>query len=131
MIIKNINYVISEEKSAKNQNKISFHRCMRAVFNSQVLDNVDISQGDYVSFGHNMFSRTIVLRIVKPEKHNSDDIRAYKVGNPKFVKNGRYLSVRSSSLIFDCNVCPMGAFDYEYHVCENHPYFKGYITIQY
>lgn len=109
---KNILFVISNEARALKKNKVSFHRSFRLVFNADVIAYTGIKKGwwaDIRSVDKEKRTIEVVFTEDKVDNHNR------RVGDPLFSKVSEYLSIRTTQLIWDFELCPFGAFDYTYH----------------
>ena len=111
---KNILFVQSDEENAKGKDLVSFHKSFKLNFNQEVLNRTRIDKGMYANIiSVNKRDRTIKI-MFSEEKLDSD---SRIVSDPQFSKVSRYLSIRTTQLIWNHDLCPLGAFKYEW----NHP----------
>lgn len=109
---KNILFVTSEEESAKGKNLVSFHKSFRLNFNQEVIYHTRIEKGMYANIvSVNRENRTI--RIMFSEEKLDAESRI--VSDPQFSKVSRYLCIRTTQLIWNHDLCPLGAFMYEWN----------------
>ena len=113
---RNILLVQSEEKKALKKDLVSFHKSFRLVFNAEVIAHTGIQKdwwADILSVDKNNREIEIAFYKSKEDPHNR------KVGDPLFSKVSEYLSIRTTQLIWEYELCPFGAFKYSWDpVCK-------------
>lgn len=110
---KTILFVQSEE-TALGKDLVSFHKSFKLNFNQEVISRTHLTKGMYANIvSVNKAKRTI--RIMFSEEKVDAESRI--VSDPMYSKVSRYLSIRTTQLIWNHDLCPLGAFKYEW----NHP----------
>lgn len=108
---KNILLVTSDEPRATGKDLVSFHKSFRLVFNAEVLAHTGIKKGWWANIGFvDKVNREIEITftVSKENPHNR------KVGDPLFSKISEYLSICTTQLIWEYELCPFGAFEYSW-----------------
>ena len=108
---RNILLVNSDEPRATGKDMVSFHRSFRLVFNAEVIAHTGLKKGWWANIRFvDKAARQIeiVFTVSKENPHNR------KVGDPLFSKVSEYLSVGTSQLIWEYELCPFGAFSYSW-----------------
>lgn len=109
---RNILLVNSEEPRATGKDMVSFHRSFRLVFNAEVIAHTGIQKGwwaEILSVDKKKRTIEIVFNESKENAYNR------KVGDPLFSKTAEYLSIRTTQLIWEFEICPFGAFTYDWN----------------
>lgn len=109
---KNILFVISDQPRATGKDLVSFHRSFRLVFNAEVLATTGIKKGWWANIRSvNKKKRTIEIQFTT----DKEGVHSRKVGDPSFSKvTTEYLCIRSIQLLWEHDLCPLGAFDYSW-----------------
>lgn len=111
---KTILFVQSDEENAKEKNLVSFHKSFRLNFNQTVINRTRLERGMYANIvSVNKEKRTIKIMFSEEKLDSHSRI----VSDPMFSKVSRYLCIRTTQLIWEHDICPLGAFEYEW----NHP----------
>lgn len=109
---KNILFVTSNEPRATGKDLVSFHKSFRLVFNAEVIAHTGIKKGWWADIDSvDRANREIKITFAADKKnpHNR------KVGDPLFSKVCEYLAVGTSQLIWEYELCPLGAFEYSWN----------------
>lgn len=113
---KTILFVQSEEERATGKDLVSFHKSFRLNFNQEVIGRTCLKKGMYANIvSVNRQNRTI--RIMFSEEKLDRDSRI--VSDPSFSNICKYLCIRTTQLIWDHDLCPLGAFKYEWNQLLN------------
>ena len=108
---KNILFVTSEEKKALKKDMVSFHKSFRLVFNSDVIAHTGMRKDWWANIvAVDKDDRKVFITFLE-ERENSHN---RKVGDPLFSKVSEYLSIRTTQLIWEYELCPFGAFEYSW-----------------
>lgn len=109
---KTILFVQSDEENAKGKDLVSFHKSFKLNFNQEVISRTHLKKGMYANIvSVNREKRTI--RIMFSEEKLDAESRI--VSDPQFSKVSRYLCIRTTQLIWNHDLCPLGAFKYEWN----------------
>lgn len=104
---------IDTTRALKNRDLVSFHKRLQCCFNSTVFEKIGIHAGMYARFIRvNMTKRQIIIQIRK-ERPTIDKSKWYKITNPQVSKYNRYCYIRTTNLVYDFDLLPLGAFEYE------------------
>ena len=109
---KNILLVTSNEPRATGKDLVSFHKSFRLVLNAEVIAHTGIKKGwwaDILSVDKKKRTVEIVFNEEKENPYNR------KVGDPLFSKVSEYLAIRTTQLIWEYELCPFGAFEYDWN----------------
>lgn len=112
---KHILFVKSEietTRALKNKDLVSFHKRFNCCFNATVFEQIGIKPGMYAKFiGVDHKERVICIKI-KKERPSSEKSKWYKVCNPNVSKYNKYCYIRTTNLVYEFDVLPLGAFEY-------------------
>ena len=103
---------IETTRAIKNRNLVSFHKRMHCCFNSTVLEEVGILPGMYASFMYVNHNTREICICVKKERPTLEKSKLYKITNPKVSERNRYCYIRTTNLVYDFDLLPLGAFEY-------------------
>lgn len=118
---------ITTTRKQTHNNLVSFYVQLRMCFNETTLYRSGIDEGMYARFMYNDTStRTISLEIssYKPDTFKS---KWYKICNLCTKQSNKYLTIRTTQLLYDFEIVLHGAFKYECVYRNN----KTYILIHY
>lgn len=105
---------VETTRSMKNRNMVSFHKRFQCCFNSTVFEKIGVYPGMYARFVDvSMTHRLIRIDIVR-ERPDFDKSKWYKIINPKVSKYNQYCYIRTTNLVYDFDLIPLGAFDYDF-----------------
>ena len=109
---KTILFVQSDEEHAKGKDLVSFHKSFKLNFNQEVISRTRLEKGMYANIiGVNTKER--MIRIMFSEEKIDAESRI--VSDPMYSKVSRYLCIRTTQLIWHHDLCPLGAFKYEWN----------------
>lgn len=109
---KTILFVQSNEENAKGKDLVSFHKSFKLNFNQEVLCRTRLERGMYANIvSVNKEKRTIKIMFSEEKLDSHSRI----VSDPMFSKVSRYLCIRTTQLIWEHDICPLGAFEYEWN----------------
>lgn len=116
-------HVISDVKSTKkleDKNLVSFHTQQNLCFNRTTLEQLGIHEGMYAQYSSVNKDRReirITIREDKPAKVLRQALacksRWYKITNPQISRYNDYCYIRTTALIFEYLIQPLGCFEYE------------------
>lgn len=105
---------IEHTRALKNKNLVSFHKRFICCFNATVFEEIGIYPGMYARFcGVDFDKRKIDIQVVR-ERPSFEKSKWYKIINPQVSKTNRYCYVRTTNLVYDFELLPFGAFEYDY-----------------
>lgn len=109
---KNILFVQSDEENAKGKDLVSFHKSFKLNFNQEVLNRTRIDKGMYANIiSVNKRERTIKIMFSEEKLDSCSRI----VGDPMFSKVSIYRCIRTTQLLWDHDICLLGAFKYDWN----------------
>lgn len=108
---KNILFVISDEARATGKDLVAFHRSFKLVFNAEVIAHTGIKKTWWANISSVDKDKRRIEISFSVERENA---HYRKVGDPLFSKVSEYLSVRSTQLLWEFEICPFGAFKYDW-----------------
>jgi hypothetical protein len=109
---KTILFVRSDEENAKGKDLVSFHRALRVNLNQEVLCRTRLKRGMYANIvSVNRENRTIKIMFSEEKLDSHSRI----VSDPMFSKVSQYLCIRTTQLIWEHDICLLGAFKYDWN----------------
>lgn len=121
---KHILFVKSDTETTRalqNRNLVSFHKRFNCCFNATTLQKLSIHEGMYARFTFVDFDRRLIHITVRTERPDFEKSKWYKIRNPKVSKYNQYCYIRTTNLVYDFDLLPIGAFEYSCYSNELSP----------
>lgn len=104
---------IQTTRAKDNRNLVSFHKQQRLCFNATTLEKCNIYYGMYARFIEVDCEKRTITIAVRKDRPKWDKSKWYKITNPKVSKYNNYCYIRTTNLLYDHDILPLGAFEYE------------------
>lgn len=104
---------IEHTRSNRNKDLVSFHKRMYLCFNETTLQKIGLTYGMYARYMGVDFDRRVITMVVRPDKPEWDKTKWYKITNPQVSKHRKYYYIRTTNLLYEFNILPLGAFNFE------------------